>query len=148
MTLFRKIFAAILISLVSIVALVFSVIIVEQISTVEKYVVERYTISGSFMSKEIEHDYLEQRWPLERLKKLSEGPGFLFWWIVRDDGLIYLADQAAMMGTDAYDYFPQMRGKVGQEEVFHNHRENYGNFGSPLPFSQRSEVRDYTKLRS
>jgi PAS domain S-box-containing protein len=137
MALFRKIFLAIFISLLAIIALVFSAITMKQISDVEKYVVERYTISGSFMSKEIEHNYLEQRWPFESLKKLSERRGFLFWWIVRDDGIIYLADQTAMLGTKAYDYFPQMRGKVDQEDIFLNRRENYGILGSPLHIGKK-----------
>lgn len=132
MNLFWKIFAAVFISFVAVVSMVSYVVTVKQIAAAEKHIVERYTTIGGFISREIAHDYLESRWPLERLKDLAGRPGFLFWWVVRGDGIIHLADQAAMMGTHAYHYFPQMQGKTGRDYLSLHRRENYGIFITPL----------------
>ncbi len=51
--------------------------------------------------------------------------------MVKDDDVIHLADQAAMMGTKARDYFPQV-GKIDSEDrVLLNQQGNYGLFISP-----------------
>ena len=132
MKLFWKIFTAVFISFVAVVASISYVITVKQMADVEKHLVEKNTTIGGFVSREIEHDFLESRWPFERLHQLAGRPGFLFWWVVREDGIIHQADKPAIMGTFAYDYFPQMRGKTDREGLILNRSENYGIFVTPL----------------
>ncbi len=61
----------------------------------------------------------------------------MFWWVVREDGVIHLADQAAMMGTYARDYFPQVASRASQDKVLLNWRENYGLFITPLEIGKK-----------
>lgn len=132
MKLFWKIFATVFIAFVATVSFISYVISDKQISDAENHIVEENQIAGSFISKEIEVDYLQSRWPFESLKKLSERENFLFWWIVRDDGTIHLSDQTSFMENQAYEYYPQMVNRVGNENVFQHHKQNYGIFVNPL----------------
>jgi hypothetical protein len=120
---------------ISFVVIVFSIsyfISVKQIAEVEKRAIEEKRIIGSFLSKEIEVGYFESKWPFESLKKLSKHRGVLFWWIVRDDGTIHLADNASFMGTYAQDYFPQIVTMIEKENISLNRNQNYGIFFTPL----------------
>ena len=132
MNLFWKIFVLIFICFVLVVSSISYIISVKQISDAERGVIEDYKIIGSFLSKEIEVGYFESRWPFESLKKLSEYKGVLFWWIVRDDGTIHLADNISFMGTKAHDYFPKIANVAGKENISLNHNQNYGIFFKPL----------------
>jgi PAS domain S-box-containing protein len=133
MKLFWKIFTAVFISVVGAVCFLSYLITVKQISDAENHLVEKYSTVGNFLSKDIEREHVESRWPFESLKNLTEHKGFLFWWVVRDDGSIHLANQASMMGTSAYDYFPKMKEiKIQKGVVFLNHQENHGIFVSPV----------------
>jgi len=71
-------------------------------------------------------------WPLESLNKLSDRGHFLFWWVVRDDGTIHLADKDSFMRTLARDYFPQLANTKWDKDIFLNHKDNYGVFINPL----------------
>lgn len=132
MKLFWKIFISMFVSFVVIVSSLSYIISVKQISDAEENIMEEKEIIGSFLSKKIEVGYFETKWPFESLKKLSEYKGILFWWIVRDDGVIYLADKASFMGTYAQDYFPHMAAMRRKENIFLNHDQNYGIFFKPL----------------
>jgi PAS domain S-box-containing protein len=132
MKLFWKIFTAVFISFMAVVASISYVITMKQMADAEKHLVEKNTTIGGFLSREIEHGFLESRWPFERLQNLAERPGFLFWWVVQEDGIIHQADKPAIMGTLAYDYFPQMRGKADRERLILNRPDNYGIFITPL----------------
>ena len=127
MKLFQKIFLFMLIAFIVIVFSISYFIAEEQISCVEKNVEQKHKIIGSFLSKEIEVGYFESHWPFESLKKLSEYEGFLFWWIVRDDGIIHLADKASFMRTVAKDYFPEI-GLMQEQVMSLNIDGNYGIF--------------------
>ncbi len=132
MNLFWKIFVSIFICFVVVVSSISYIISVKQISDAGRGVIEDYKIIGSFLSKEIEVGYFESRWPFESLKKLSERKGVLFWWVVRDDGTIHLADNISFMGTNAHDYFPKIANVAGKENISLNHNQNYGIFFKPL----------------
>jgi PAS domain S-box-containing protein len=120
------------ISFVVIVSSISYIISIRQISDVENRIIEEKKIIGSFLSKEIEVGYFESKWPFESLKKLSKHKEVLFWWIVRDDGTIHLADNDSFMGTYAQDYFPQIASMVGKENISLNPNQNYGIFFTPL----------------
>ena len=128
MKLFWKIFFSLFISFVVIVSSLSYIISVKQISDMEKGVIEDHEIIGSFLSKEIEVGYFESRWPFESLKKLSERKEVLFWWIVKDDGTIHLADNVSFMGTYAQDYFPQIASLAEKETISLNRNQNYAIF--------------------
>lgn len=137
MKLFWKIFTAIFITLVAAVFILAYFTAVQQITDAEQHLVDRFTTTGDFISREIEHYQVESRWPFNRLKGLTKHEGFLFWWVVREDGVIHLADQAAMMGTYARDYFPQVASGAFQDKVLLNRRENYGLFITPIEIGKK-----------
>ena len=126
MKLFWKIYITVLIFCVVAAILTSYTVAVKLISYAEKRTVEENRAIGSFLSKEIEVGYSKLNWPFESLKKLSEYRSFLFWWVVRDDGTIHLANKIAFMGTYAYDYFPQVANRTEDEKVFLNSDQNYG----------------------
>jgi PAS domain S-box-containing protein len=132
MKLFWKIFISMFFSFVVIVASISYIISVKQISNMEKGVIEDKKILGSFLSKEIEVGYFENKWPFESLKKLSGHKGTLFWWIVRPDGAIHLADNASFINTHAQDYFTEITFGPGKEGVLLNHEKNYAIFFKSL----------------
>ena len=132
MNLFWKIFGSMLISFVVVVSSISYIISAKQISDMEKDVLEENKIIGSFLSKEIEVNYFESKWPFESLKKLSGRKEFLFWWIVRDDGTIHLADNTSFMKTYVHDYFPEIANHLEKETVSLNRDQNYGIFSTTL----------------
>jgi len=132
MKLFWKIYTTTFIFFIVVFSLVTYPLIIKQVFDTERHIVEENRIFGSFMSKEIEVGYLKSSWPFESLGKLSENKSFLFWWVVRDDGTIHLANDASFMGTQAYDYFPQMANIIGDENVFLDRKQNYGIFTKSL----------------
>ena len=132
MKLFWKIFISVFISFIVIGSFVSYLISIEQISEAERDLIDKHKTIVSFLSKEIEVGYFESRWPFESLKKLSEHKGFLFWWIVKEDGTIYLADNVAFMGTYAHDYFPHITNRSREETISLSRGQNYVIFFKPL----------------
>ena len=49
-------------------------------------------------ARSIEAGYVEQSWPFRTLKQINDSEDVLFWWIVKPDGLIHLADNPGMRG--------------------------------------------------
>jgi len=132
MKLFWKIFTAVFISFVVMISFISYEVIVRQILDWESHFIEENRLVGSFISREIEKSYRESKWPFESLRKLSERKDFLYWWVVRDDGTIHLADSTSFMGTYAYEYFPQMANRGESENVSLNRNQNYGILVEPL----------------
>ncbi len=137
MRLFWKIFTAVFLTMVGAVFIIAYFTTLKQIKDAEQHLVANYTTTGDFISREIEHYQVESRWPFDRLNRLAKQQGFLFWWVVREDGVIHLADQTAMMGTNANDYFPQVTSGASREKVLLNWRENYGLFITPLEIGKK-----------
>jgi len=127
MKLFGKIYAAVLIVLL-LVILPFSYIVTTHlIVDAERHLTERFSLTGDLVAQDIEHDYKEFGWDFEQLRNLTRQRDFLFWWLVKPDGIIHLADQAPLMGTSVKDYFPHLEGKkFDQKETVLNRRQNYG----------------------
>ena len=126
MKLFWKIFSVVFISLFVIALSISYIISSKQISYMENHLIEENRIIGSLISKEVEIGYLESKWPFESLRKLSEQENFLFWWVIKDDGLIHLSDNSSFMGTYAYDYFPQVINIAENEDIFIDYKQSYG----------------------
>lgn len=125
MRLFWKIFAAVFISFVIVISLISYIEADRSISYREKHLIKEQKLLGNIVSKEIEVSYKEAKWPFETLEKVSECNNFLFWWIVRDDNTIHLADNADFMGTYAYDYFPELN-VLSEEYLYLDKEQNYG----------------------
>jgi HAMP domain-containing protein len=131
MKLFWKIFATVLISFMIVILLAAYTVTIKRMAEMENHIVEENKIFCDFISKQIEVGYLEAKWPFESLRKISEQEDFIFWWIVRDDGIIHLADNAEFMETSAYGYFPEITGPTG-ESAFLNRNKNYGILVKPI----------------
>jgi HAMP domain-containing protein len=97
----------------------------------EQHIIEENSLLSGFVSNQIETRYSGSDWPFESLHTLSAREGFLFWWVVDDDGVIRLADNASFMETRAMDYFPEVT-RAGEQGSFLNHDDNYGIFVSPF----------------
>jgi PAS domain S-box-containing protein len=132
MKLFWKIFSSVLLCFVAMVFLISYMAIAYEISNQRKDIVDDNRMIGRFVSKDIEVGYLNSEWPFESLKQLSLREGFLFWWVVRDDGIIHLADKVDFMGTYATDYFPEIANMNQEEEVLLNRGQAYGLFAKRL----------------
>lgn len=132
MKLFSKIFIAVFVSFILLLSALSYVMAAKQISDMKDRILEENSFVVGFVSQEVERGYLESRWPFDSLSKLSERDGFLFWWVIRDDGTIYMAHEASFMGTNAYDYFPQVADMTGDRNVLVDQNENYGILTAPL----------------
>jgi len=128
MRLFWKIYGVVFISFVAVIVLSSYITSAKRISDEEESIAEEHRIIGSLIASDIERRQSESKWPFESLKKLSEYHDFIFWWIVREDGTIHLADKAFFIGSCSYDYFPQITGMLPDGEVLLNNRQNYGLF--------------------
>jgi len=137
MKLFWKIFAVVLITFVVLVSTISYLITAKQIANAEYRLAEKFTSAGDFICREMKHYSAESRWPFEALNSLTKQPGFLFWWIVRDNGVIHLADQAEMMETYAPDYFPQAKPSDSREKLVLDQQKNCGLFIMPLEIGKK-----------
>lgn len=126
MKLFWKIFLTIITVFIFVIGIVSYFSVNSQVREAENNIMEQYQTNGSFLAKEIEVGYLESRWPFENLKQLAQRKDFIFWWIIKDDGSIYLADKASFMGTKAESYFPEMGKVTKDEEIILNRSKDYG----------------------
>jgi len=98
----RTIFIKVLSSMVSMStlagALILLISIGEQTRTIEKGLIEENLLLTRITARSIEAGYLAHRWPFEELKQIDESENILFWWIVKPDGTIYLANNVEMWG--------------------------------------------------
>lgn len=137
MSLFWKIFSAILLSLAVVTSIITYGVTVRQISREKEGIVEAKRSISTFLGREIERGYLQSRWPFESLNRLSEEEDFRFWWIVRDDGTIHLADQAAFMSTDAYAHFSELARPTETRGLILHWKGKYGIFVEPLNIGEK-----------
>jgi len=128
MRLFWKIYCVVFIAFAAVIALSSYVTSAKRISDAEKSVAEEHRIIGSLIASEIERRQSESKWPFESLKRLSGHHDFIFWWIVKEDGIIHLADKASFVGLCSYVHFPRIEGMSPDDEVLLNSRQNYGLF--------------------
>jgi len=67
-----------------------------------KFIQENKNLA-QIISQNIEVGYLSHQWPFAFLEQVSRSPNVLFWWLVRPDGKIYLADQVDIWGLTIKD---------------------------------------------
>jgi methyl-accepting chemotaxis protein len=134
MKIFTKIFLSVF-CFVSVVVCVLSFIMIRnQVMDVEKELVKQVVTLGDFLSTQIETGFIQSQLPYESLSKLTKSENFLFWWIVKDDGIIYRADDTAYMGTKAQEYFPGASKLPPNQSVYLDKSENYGIYQSTLKY--------------
>lgn len=128
MNLFRKIFTLVLIIFIIVFVGISYFYINQEVSNAQENIIEQYNVLGNFLAKELEVGYLESRWPFENLQKLSTRKDFIFWWVVKDDNSIYLADQVSSMNKSTDAFFPEIKISGNIEKVILNSQKNYGIF--------------------
>lgn len=134
MRFFWRIYISIFLVFSLAIALVFYLLVSQQFEYAKQNLMDESTVISSFLIKDIEVAYSESKWPFESLKKLTERSNFLFWWITRENGMIYLADNASFMETSVYSYFPDIKpllqDRVSYKEgyVYLNYDKSYGIF--------------------
>jgi len=132
MKFFLKISLAVFFSLVLVISSISFITLNKNITTLKDVLVDEYYSLGTQISKNIEVGIPENQWPFESLNELSKRKDFKFWWIVKKDGTIYLADDNSFIETNAYDYFPKF---IEEENIKINEKENYGVFIDPIETS-------------
>ena len=107
MKLFGKILLAIFACFILVGGMVSYALVQRQTRNVEQALMDRYAAMGSLLAHAIKDEQHESRWPFEMLRMIAQRQNFRFWWVVRDDGVIHLADQARFMGAPSREYFSQ-----------------------------------------
>lgn len=79
-------------------ALMLLITIRNQNKTIEDALVNQHKLLAEIISQNIEAGYISQQWPFQTLEQISECEDIVFWWIVKPDGKIYLANDAEMFG--------------------------------------------------
>ena len=125
----------IVVSIIS-VALVLGVSLSGQTSAMEKDIIQHHIVMADIASQSIEAGYLAQRWPFETLKEISRCENVLFWWIVKPDGEILLADDTAMWGKQINDESLGTNKTVVKDSVFLETGENIKLIAHPLDMKE------------
>jgi len=89
-----------------------------ELSDERNHLIETNKLAVRLVSNEIKKGHIESKWPFISLKELSRREDFLFWWIVRDDGTIHLANDTSFIGTNSYKYFSQAQQIHGVEKSY------------------------------
>ena len=117
MRFFWKIYSAVFVCFILAVMAMSAFIIRSQIANATESMISQQKIVGSIMHDEIEKGYLADKLPFQSLKFLTENKSFAFWWLVRPNGEVYLADDVKSIGIQAFTYFPQASGLIGANAV-------------------------------
>jgi PAS domain S-box-containing protein len=70
----------------------------EQKGNMETTLIQENKRLAEVAARSIEAGYIEQSWPFRTLKQINDSEDVLFWWIVKPDGMIHLADNPGMRG--------------------------------------------------
>jgi methyl-accepting chemotaxis protein len=105
-----------------------------QIRFGEQELIKQVGTLGDFLSKQIEIGFIQSQLPYESLSKLTKTDNFLFWWIVKDDGSIYRADDTAYMNTKSSGYFPEAAKLPSIQSVYLSKNGNYGIYITKLQY--------------
>ena len=117
MKLFWKIYSAVFICFVLIVMTMSAFIIRSQIVNATESMIKQQKTVGSIMIDEIEKGYLVDKLPFQSLKFLTGHESFAFWWLVKPNGEVYLADDIKSIGIQAFTYLPQASSSIGDNAV-------------------------------
>lgn len=99
-------------------ALILFILISEQTHVMEEDLIEEKLLLAQVAARSIEVGYLAHQWPFETLNQIGESEDILFWWIVKPDGVIYIADSAEMWGK-RIDESPSDTDEIVVKDVFY-----------------------------
>lgn len=134
MKIFTKIFISIFCFVIIVVSSLSFIMIRNQVMYGEQELIKQVTTLGDFLATQIEIGFIQSQLPYESLSKLTKTDNFLFWWIVKDDGLIYRANDTAFMDTMASEYFPETTKLTPIQSVYLDKRGNYGIYITNLQY--------------
>jgi len=119
---FSKVFGLML--LVSLITGVVILVIttIRQQQAMENSIVEGNKVLAKVAAKSIEVGYLDFRWPLETLKKISDSEENILLWIVKPTGEIFLADDPEMQGRVIIDPSLGKEEIIIKDSVYHNQK--------------------------
>ncbi|OHB50043.1 MAG: hypothetical protein A2Y10_13910 [Planctomycetes bacterium GWF2_41_51] len=117
MKLFWKIYSAVFICFLLIVTGMSAFIIKSQIANATDSMIKLQKTVGAIMIDEVEKGYLVNKLPFQSLKFLTEYESFSFWWIVKPNGKVYLADDVKSIGIEAFEEIPQVSGSIGDDAI-------------------------------
>ena len=105
MKLFTQIFTLVLIAFAA--TLLFNTVYTARnhVSHLEKVLLEKQKSLGSIYTSEIKRWQNENKWPFMALNTLQTQHSSLFWWIAKEDGTIYLANDIRYAGKKVSRYF-------------------------------------------
>ena len=88
--------------------------------SLEHHMVDDYSDLSELVSKQIELGYITYALPFEMLSKLSASEDFEFWWIVKSDGAIFLANDDSFSGRNANSLFPKTADGIFFDKASHS----------------------------
>ncbi len=135
-SIFKKIFPLMIIVSVVSGSLILGISLIETLSTTEEHIIEHHEVITHIASKSVEVGYYTQSWPVETLEEVSECEGVLFWWIVKPDGEILLADDAAMVGEQINEQSLGTNKMIVEDSVFYKTGENIKLIAHPLEMEE------------
>jgi len=69
----------------------------------EDALIKENTLLAEIASQTIKAGYFAHQWPFTTLEQIGKSENILFWWVVKPDGTIYLADKAENWGKKIND---------------------------------------------
>jgi len=90
---------------------------------IEKSLLQENMKLAEIVSKSIEAGYFVHIWPLETLKQVGESENVLFWWLVKPDGEIYLANNPEFFGKIIDDPSIGTKNPVVKDSFFYKTKE-------------------------
>lgn len=119
MNIFRRVL--LLMILMSFIAaiLVQIVNIYQERNLVEDYLIKENTLAAKLAARAIESGSLTRLWPFELMKHITESDDVLFWWLVKPDGKIKLADDTSMQNKKITDSSLGTSTTVVKDDIFY-----------------------------
>jgi len=113
-------------------AFVLGAAIIKQNRLIEEHLIQENKLLAKIASQTIETGYLSQQWPFEVLKQISQSEDVLFWWVVKPDGEISLADDTEMWGKKLTDPSLGTKEIIVKNSVFYKTSEKIKLIAHPL----------------
>lgn len=104
-SIFKRIFLLILFVSLAIEGIFLVITIRQQTVSIENALIQENKLLGKVVAQTIEIEYLNNLWPLEMMKAISDSEEVLFLWVVKPDGQIFLADDSTMIGNKVSESF-------------------------------------------
>ena len=97
-SIFVKLFLSSLLLSTILGTIILSVVLSEKRQSIEDNLIQENERLAQVAARSIESGYIEHLWPFRTLSQIKDSEDVLFWWIVKPDGMIYLADDPDMQG--------------------------------------------------